>query len=210
MSIEETTAKLEQVSIDKETPKTVLTDSQEFEVKHPLNTNWTLWYTKPAVDKHESWSDLLRPVTTFNTVEEFWAIFQNIPVPHELPLKSDYHVFRNDIRPEWEDDANAKGGKWSFQIKAKGQEIDELWLRTLLAVIGETIDEEDSQINGVVLSIRKGGNKFALWTKSEDKEPLTKIGMKFKQVLKIEEDGLLEFYPHSTANDRHAQPSITL
>ena len=95
-------------------------------------------------------------------------------------------------------------------MKGRGSDIDELWLRTLLAVIGETIDEDDSQINGVVLSIRKGGNKFALWTKSEDKEPLTKIGAKFKTVLKLTEDGLLEFYPHSAANDRHAQPSITL
>ena len=125
-------------------------------------------------------------------------------------MKSDYHVFRNDVRPEWEDEANAKGGKWSFQLRGKGADIDELWLRTLLAVIGETIDEDDSQINGVVLSIRKGGNKFALWTKSEDKEPLLRIGGKFKQVLKLTDDGHLEFFPHSSANGRHPQPSITL
>ena len=183
MSVEEVSKKFEEnVSVDDTTatPKTVLSDSAHFDVKHPLNTKWTLWYTKPAVDKSESWSDLLRPVTSFQTVEEFWAIIQNIPEPHELPLKSDYHVFRNDVRPEWEDEANAKGGKWSFQLRGKGADIDELWLRTLLAVIGETIDEDDSQINGVVLSIRKGGNKFALWTKSEDKEPLLRIGGKFK------------------------------
>ncbi|CCD26156.2 translation initiation factor eIF4E NDAI_0G03790 [Naumovozyma dairenensis CBS 421] len=210
MSVEEVSQKLETVSVSDDTPKTVLTDSNNFEVKHPLNSKWTLWYTKPAVDKSESWSDLLRPVTSFETVEEFWAIIQNIPEPHELPLKSDYHVFRGDIRPEWEDTANSKGGKWSFQIRSKGSEIDELWLRTLLAVIGETIDEEESEINGVVLSIRKGGNKFALWTKSENEQALRNIGAKFKQVLKLTEDGHLEFYPHSSANNRNAQPTITL
>nr|1RF8_A Chain A, Eukaryotic translation initiation factor 4E [Saccharomyces cerevisiae] len=213
MSVEEVSKKFEEnVSVDDTTatPKTVLSDSAHFDVKHPLNTKWTLWYTKPAVDKSESWSDLLRPVTSFQTVEEFWAIIQNIPEPHELPLKSDYHVFRNDVRPEWEDEANAKGGKWSFQLCGKGADIDELWLCTLLAVIGETIDEDDSQINGVVLSIRKGGNKFALWTKCEDKEPLLRIGGKFKQVLKLTDDGHLEFFPHCSANGRHPQPSITL
>lgn len=209
MSVDEVTKKFEEtVSVDG--PKTVLSDAKDFEVKHPLNTKWTLWYTKPAVDKSESWSDLLRPVTSFQSVEEFWAIVQNIPEPHELPLKSDYHVFRNDIRPEWEDSANAKGGKWSFQVRGRGAEIDELWLRTLLAVIGETIDEEDSQINGVVLNVRKGGNRFALWTKSCDKEPLSNIGARFKQVLKLADEDTLEFFPHSTANDRHSQPTITL
>ncbi|QLL33130.1 hypothetical protein HG536_0E00400 [Torulaspora globosa] len=211
MSVEEVSQKFEEsvaVSEEKE-PKTVLSDSQ-FDVKHPLNTKWTLWYTKPAVEQSESWSDLLRPVTSFETVEEFWAIVQNIPEPHELPLKSDYHAFRNDIRPEWEDEANAKGGKWSYQVKAKRADIDELWLRTLLAVIGETIDEDESEINGVVLNVRKGGYKFALWTKSENKEALCNIGARFKQVLKLGDDDHIEFFPHSAANAKHHQPSITL
>ena len=210
MSVEEVTQKLESVSVDNEAPKTVLSDGSKFEVKHPLNTKWTLWYTKPAVDKSESWSDLLRPVTFFQTVEEFWAIVQNIPEPHELPLKSDYHVFRDDIRPEWEDSANSKGGKWSYHIRSKSSDIDELWLRALLAVIGETIDEDDSQINGVVLSVRRGTSKFALWTKSEDKtDALTNIGARFKQVLKLGEEDKIEFLPHSSTG-KYAQPTITL
>ncbi|CAR26863.1 hypothetical protein ZYGR_0I01350 [Zygosaccharomyces rouxii] len=211
MSVEEVSQKVQEVQInDGATKTTVLSDQSNFEVKHPLNTKWTLWYTKPAIDKSESWSDLLRPVTSFQTVEEFWAIVQNIPEPHGLPLKSDYHVFRNDIRPEWEDEANAKGGKWSYQVRIKSADINELWLRTLLAVIGETIDEDDSQINGVVLNVRKGGYKFALWTKSEDKEPLCNIGARFKQVLKIGDDEKIEFFPHSDANGKHHQPTITL
>lgn len=208
--MEEVTQKFEEtVSVDDEGPKTVLSGTN-FDVKHPLNTKWTLWYTKPAVDPSESWSDLLRPVTSFQSVEEFWAIMQNIPEPHDLPMKSDYHAFRNDIRPEWEDEANAKGGKWSYQVRFKKNDIDELWLRTLLAVIGETIDEEDAQINGVVLNVRKSGYKFALWTKSEDKEPLVNIGARFKQVLKLTDADHIEFFPHSAANEKHHSPSITL
>ncbi|EDO15311.1 hypothetical protein Kpol_1038p18 [Vanderwaltozyma polyspora DSM 70294] len=210
MSVEEVTQKLESVAVDDNSPKTVLSDSSNFEVKHPLNSKWTLWYTKPAVDKSETWSDLLRPVTSFETVEEFWAIIQNIPEPHELPMKSDYHVFRDNIRPEWEDPANSKGGKWSFHIRSKSSDIDELWLRALLAVIGETIDEDDSQINGVVLSIRKGTSKFALWTKADDNtEALTNVGTKFKQVLKLGDEDKIEFVPHSSTG-KYVQATITL
>ena len=79
MSVEEVSKKFEEnVSVDDTTatPKTVLSDSAHFDVKHPLNTKWTLWYTKPAVDKSESWSDLLRPVTSFQTVEDFGLSFK--------------------------------------------------------------------------------------------------------------------------------------
>lgn len=190
--------------------KTILSDSKNFELKHPLHTKWTLWYTKPSVDKSESWSDLLRPVTSFETVEEFWAIQNAIPKPHELPFRSDYHLFRNDIRPEWEDPSNSKGGKWNFQFRNKNTNIDELWLRSLLAVIGESIDEEYSEINGVVVNIRKNGYKIGLWTKSADQEPLSKIGARFKAVLQLSDEEKLEFFAHATANEKHPHPSIVL
>ncbi|CEP64756.1 translation initiation factor eIF4E LALA0_S13e02300g [Lachancea lanzarotensis] len=209
MSVEEVTQQTQDLNIEK--PSTVLSSEKEFQLKHPLNSKWTLWYTKPAVDKSESWSDLLRPVTSFETVEEFWAIHNAIPKPRYLPFKSDYHLFRNDIRPEWEDPANSLGGKWTHQFWGKTPDIDDLWMRALLAVIGETIDEDDSQINGVVINIRKSAYKIAIWTKSADqKEALTKIGSKFKTVLKLGDDTQLEFLPHSTASEKHPQPSLVL
>lgn len=209
MSVEEVTQKTENLNI-KDGQSTILSEKKEFELKHPLNTKWTLWYTKPAVDKSESWSDLLRPVTSFETVEEFWAIHNAIPKPQELPFKSDYHLFRNDVRPEWEDPANAKGGKWTFQFKGKTPEIDDLWMRSLLAVIGETIDEEDSEINGVVINVRRNGYKIGLWTKSDAEEPLQRIGSRFKTVLKLGDEAQLEFLPHSTATEKNPKPTIVL
>ena len=210
MSVEEVTQKTQDLKVEDSKPATVLSDSKDFELKHPLNSKWTLWYTKPAVDKSESWSDLLRPVTSLETVEEFWAIQNGIPKPYDLPIKSDYHLFRNDIRPEWEDEANAEGGKWSYQFKNKRHNIDELWLRTLLAVIGETIDEEDSEINGCVLNVRKAVFKIAIWTRTTNMKSLTNIGTKFKQVLQLGEDEKLEFYNHRTSNSGHAPPTAVL
>lgn len=211
MSVEEVTQNAQSLSVGEgEDCKTVLSDSTKFGLKHQLNSKWKLWYTKPAVSENESWSDLLRPVISFTTVEEFWAIQNAIPKPRELPLKSDYHLFRNDIRPEWEDNANSKGGKWSFQFRGRIPQIDDLWLRALLAVIGESIDEDDSEINGVVVNIRRSGYKIALWTKSTRQGPLSRVGAKFKAVLQLEESEKLEFFTHSSANDKNARPTIVL
>ena len=57
-------------------------------------------------------------------------IFNNIAKTSEIPLKSDYALFKKGVRPEWEDAANKEGGKWSYQFK-RNAGIDELWLYTV-------------------------------------------------------------------------------
>jgi translation initiation factor 4E len=122
-------------------PLTVFHDPKNFTVKHPLMNTWTLWFTKTpsATGPKEHWADLLKEVITFDSVEEFWGycfhiqlmrIFNNIAKTSEIPLKSDYALFKKGVRPEWEDAANKEGGKWSYQFK-RNAGIDELWLYTV-------------------------------------------------------------------------------
>ncbi len=68
----------------------------------------------------------------------------NIASTSELALKSDYHLFKKGVRPEWEDPQNKHGGKWAYQFKDKRQvPIDDLWLHVQLSAIGETLEEDD-------------------------------------------------------------------
>ena len=46
---------------------------------------WTLWFFKN--EKGKQWKDNCRPVTTFSTVEDFWAIYNHIQVFLEHVLK---------------------------------------------------------------------------------------------------------------------------
>jgi Eukaryotic initiation factor 4E len=54
---------------------TVFHDPENFNVKHPLQNQWTLWYTKPSTGKIDNWNDLLKEVVTFDSVEEFWGVY---------------------------------------------------------------------------------------------------------------------------------------
>ncbi|QPG75349.1 hypothetical protein FOA43_002702 [Brettanomyces nanus] len=190
---------------------TVLENKEEFTVKHPLNSKWTLWYTKPAVDNSESWADLLKPIVSFNTVEEFWGVYHAVPKAADLPMKSDYHLFRDDIKPEWEDKTNAEGGKWSCQIRSKKADIHDLWTRSLLSVIGETIEpDEQNEVNGVVLNVRKNGFRIGLWTKTCNRAALKPIGERFKKVLKLSDNETIEFMSHKESGDRNAAPLIIM
>jgi translation initiation factor 4E len=98
-----------------------------------------------------------------------------------MPLGSDYHLFKQGIEPKWEDAANAKGGKWVISFK-KGQReaLSDHWLHTVclasfylttqvLAVIGSYFDDSE-EITGCVVSVRKNGDRIALWTRDASSE----------------------------------------
>ncbi|KAJ5041675.1 uncharacterized protein L3040_005248 [Drepanopeziza brunnea f. sp. 'multigermtubi'] len=200
---------------------TVFHDKDNFNVKHPLMNKWTLWFTKPPSGKGDNWNDLLKEVITFNSVEEFWGVYNNIAPVSELALKSDYHLFKEHVRPEWEDPQNKHGGKWSYQFKDKRQvPIDDLWLHVMLSAIGETLEESgDGEVMGVVVNVRKGFYRIGVWTRTigksipgggdgdvaggkgrsleKGREVLMSIGRKFKEVLKVPGGEPVEFSGHT-------------
>ncbi|KAF2102374.1 eukaryotic translation initiation factor 4E [Rhizodiscina lignyota] len=197
-------------------PVTVFHDPDNFNVKHPLMNSWTLWFTKPPSGKGDNWNELLKEVISFDSVEEFWGIYNNITPASELAMKSDYHLFKTGVRPEWEDSQNKHGGKWAFQFKDKKTiNIDALWLHVMLAAIGETLeDENDSEVMGVVVNVRKGFYRIGLWTrttgspergknanagKAGNAETLLKIGKRFKEALSVGDGDVVEFSGHADA-----------
>ncbi|KAK6350997.1 eukaryotic translation initiation factor 4E [Orbilia javanica] len=208
---------------------TVFHSPENFTVKHPLMNKWTLWFTKPpsgGVKSDNQWADSLKEVVSFDSVEEFWGIYNNITKTSELALKSDYHLFKAGIRPEWEDPSNKNGGKWAYQFKDKKTvPIDELWLHTMLAAIGETLEKEnDREVMGVVVNVRKGLYRIGLWTRSmgtategrtgkEVRESLLEIGRRFKEVLRLGEREQVEFSGHSEsahAGSSRAKPKFVV
>ncbi len=61
-------------------------------LKHPLSYSWTLWYF--ANDGRQEWEDNLKQVSTFRTVEDFWALYHHIASVSELRSGCDYSLFR--------------------------------------------------------------------------------------------------------------------
>ncbi|CDZ97368.1 Translation initiation factor 4F, cap-binding subunit (eIF-4E) and related cap-binding proteins [Phaffia rhodozyma] len=217
--------------------KTVFDSPTKFNVKHPLYSPWTLWFEsqqsknlpKPAPAPGSApstpapagggWMDNVRPVVSFNSVEEFWGLYNNIVPPSLLPQKANYYLFKESIIPAWEDEANKHGGKWSFQMpKDKTRAgVDQMWMYTMLAAIGETFEtpmpeQENADplpstsdlITGVIFSTRNSFYRISIWTRfapGPDADPATDeilkrivaIGKHFKtSVLGFnEEDSLL-------------------
>ncbi|ORX73708.1 eukaryotic translation initiation factor 4E [Linderina pennispora] len=177
--------------------KTVLTDAENFDTVHPLNSEWTLWFDNPSRRTNtSSWTQNLKEIVTLGTVEDFWGVHSNVTKAVDLPNGSNYHLFRKGIKPMWEDAANANGGRWGIQLqRSVGGKANDLWLNTLLACIGETFDAS-TDVCGAVFSNRKQCFRIAIWTRNAaDKEACEAIGRHLKTVLNGEHQ--LEYMPHT-------------
>ncbi|RHZ79801.1 hypothetical protein Glove_140g224 [Diversispora epigaea] len=180
--------------------RTVFSDPVNFNVKHPLFNSWTLWFDNPGKKASTaSWSQNLKELITFDSVEEFWGVYNNIVKASDLFSGSNYHLFKHGIKPMWEDTANEQGGKWVIQFPRNktGEEINNYWLYTMLACIGESFDYPD-EICGTVVSVRKIFYRISLWTRtSTNKEICETLGRQLKQTLGVSSNQQLEFQPHS-------------
>lgn len=157
--------------------------------KHPLENQWTFWFDNPnGKSKSAAWGSTLRSVYTFSTVEQFWCSYDNLFQISKLPVGADFHCFKAGIEPKWEDPKCAHGGKWSANCNRGSKAgLDNLWLETLLAMIGEQFDEGD-EICGVVASVRARQEKIALWTKTATNEAAQmSIGKQWKEFLDYNE-----------------------
>ena len=74
---------------------------------------------KPAEEKQEApattphpYENSIKSISTVKTVEQFWSTYNYLKRPNDLSSTTDYHFFRDGIKPTWEDPKNAKGGKW--------------------------------------------------------------------------------------------------
>uniref|UniRef100_A0A915EHH4 EIF-4F 25 kDa subunit n=1 Tax=Ditylenchus dipsaci TaxID=166011 RepID=A0A915EHH4_9BILA len=129
---------------------------------HPLKNRWTLWFLNNK--KELDWVKRLKNVCELKTVEEFWALYDNIRPPSAL-VGCDYNLFKDDIQPMWEVPQNKSGGRLIVVVeKSRADLLDCWWLELLIALIGEQFGEDSDQICGAVCNIRQKGSKISLWT----------------------------------------------
>ncbi|KAF7974985.1 hypothetical protein HWV62_10737 [Athelia sp. TMB] len=186
--------------------------------EHPLQFPWTIYHdcknkvpftpapvtatseTAPfsAVDTGE-YEAGLTVIGEFETVETFCRYFNWLKLPSKLERNSNYHLFKSGIKPMWEDEANANGGKWVLTMKNNPGLLDRCWSWLAMALVGEELEDGDD-ICGAVVSLRSKVDRIQVWTRNKDDiERLNGIGKKLVKLLDISEaDGIgLEFQYNS-------------
>ncbi|XP_075398843.1 eukaryotic translation initiation factor 4E type 1B [Tenrec ecaudatus] len=165
---------------------------------HSLENRWALWFFKN--DASQAWQDNLHLLIKFDTVEDFWAVYSHIQLASKLSSGCDYALFKDGIRPMWEDSRNKRGGRWLVSL-AKHQrqsKLDRLWLETLLCLIGESFEEHSQEVCGAVANIRTKGDKISVWTReAENQASVLHIGHVYKQHLGLSTKAIIGYQAHA-------------
>ncbi|KJE04207.1 translation initiation factor 4E [Cryptococcus gattii NT-10] len=215
--------KKEGKSFVESTDKAMSVASAESEKKeHPLQHSWTLYYDSKTYKPDPSliaprqgdkiladYEMTLLTVGKFDTVEGFARHFNNVRLPSQLTPSSNYHLFKDGIRPMWEDPANADGGKWVILFRSSPGTLDIAWANLTMALVGEILDPEN-QVCGIVGSARPKVDRLQLWTRSKDDvESLNQLGKRIVEIMALEgrdADSMSMEYQYNT-NDSRPPPN---
>ncbi|KAK7090256.1 eukaryotic translation initiation factor 4E type 2-like isoform X2 [Littorina saxatilis] len=162
--------------------------------EHPLQFNYSIWFSRRS-PKNTTYDQSLKFVASFASVEQFWSAYSHMTHPGDMMGHSDYHLFKEGIRPMWEDDANKMGGKWIIRLK-KGL-ASRCWENLILAMLGEQfmVGEE---ICGAVVSVRFQDDILALWNRTaSDQATTTRIRDTLKRVLHLPANTVMEYKTHT-------------
>jgi len=142
-------------------------------------------------------------VSEFYTVEDFWSIYNHIKSASELRVGCSYFVFKDGIKPMWEDPINRPGGRWLMSFDKRLRHIlDQHWLEVLLCLIGEAFDDDGDDICGVVVDVRGKVDKISIWTRnSRNTDTILNIGRVIKSRLTLP-NGQMSYESHEATSNK--------
>ena len=182
--------------------------------KHNLNTTW-------AVFEHKDWSKYTK-IATFNTVEDFWGVWDIVPAPSAFFFNGKaknkisgrdvegFSIFREGIKPEWEDPMNASGGELFIRTSEIDlAAVDKYWENLALTIIGENspvVDKicgirvvDKSKKNSRTNQYIKHAYRLDVWYKQHDEQSRKDVEALFLECLTdLSSKVNIEWKPHST------------
>eukprot|EP01060_Flectonema_neradi_P003480 TRINITY_DN12243_c0_g1_i2.p1 TRINITY_DN12243_c0_g1~~TRINITY_DN12243_c0_g1_i2.p1 ORF type:complete len:892 (+),score=155.34 TRINITY_DN12243_c0_g1_i2:225-2900(+) len=156
-------------SVSTRTPLSKVWGSSEY-----LDKVWSFWISTWQAEHQE-----LRDLGSFNQIRSFWDWFEALGLPKEKGTS--HYLFRNKIRPRWEDEPNKQGGHFTALIH-DDMNTANLWLDLTLAVVAGQFKGSDL-INGVGICNKGASCTLQIWLASRDKALEDMVSYQLKQKL---------------------------
>ena len=170
--------------------------------KTKLGQKFSFWYRvsndillatlpKQNIAKSE-YENQVKKIAEFDTIEDFWAIFQHLRKPDSCRPGIEFQMFKEPIKPMWEDENNKHGGRISIKLRKDYTTI--IWEEMIFALIGKDILPEEiyKQINGIVVNSRHDYNTLQIWFKTYENDMNTKVEKCIRELLQIPNEVRLE------------------
>ena len=180
--------------------------------KTKLENRFSFWYRidtiiqyqlqKQALNKNE-YENQVKKIAEFGTVEDFWGIFQHLRKPDSCKAGIEYFMFKEPIKPMWEDENNKNGGRISIKLRKEFTTI--IWEEMIFALIGGILPKEmKDEINGIVVTSRKEYNTLQIWFKNYETNLITDLEQCIRDILVIPPEVNLEikqFYKNNNKKE---------
>jgi len=164
------------------------------ETKHFLKQSFSFWVRRGQIDIVD-YEKSIKLICSFNTIEDFWILYDHTLRPSEVSYPCDYHLFKKGIKPMWEDKENANGGSFSIRIPHSNK-VSRYWEDLLLAFIGGQF-ENDNEICGLVFSTRYQKDLISVWCKTTDSKEVKKLQETIKKILGLASHFSIDFKYHN-------------
>jgi len=167
--------------------------------KEPVTAKAEGEETQGASGAVNPYENSIKIIATIHSVEQFWRVYDYLMRPNDLPTTTDYHFFREGIKPTWEDASNAKGGKWIVRLK-KGL-ASRYWEEVILALIGgQFTGIPDGEVCGAVISIRFSEDIVSIWNRTAiDRDVTDRLRDAIKRILQLPSHVHMEYKPHQAS-----------
>uniref|UniRef100_A0AC34Q0I9 EIF-4F 25 kDa subunit n=1 Tax=Panagrolaimus sp. JU765 TaxID=591449 RepID=A0AC34Q0I9_9BILA len=170
---------------------------------HYLNNKWSFWYLRGQRKSYDDWEKNLFKIATFETIEDYYGLFEAALPPSCLVPGADYYLFRDGIKPMWEDPANRNGGRWVLISRGKDAKfVDTLFTKMCDSLIGGRFNNFENEICGIALNVRGKHDKVAVWIRDTNiPAKVESIGLAIKHLVGYQSK--ISFELHCQAKNRN-------
>ena len=185
-------------------PKTKL--ENKFSFLYRIDDSMQQHQTQKQVLAKEKYESQVKKIADFDTIEEFWGIFQHLRKPDSCKPGIEYFMFKEPIKPLWEDEHNKNGGRFSIKLKRGYTTI--IWEEMIFTLIGGILPKEiKEEINGIVVTSKKEFNTLQIWFRNFDEKIVQDLEQCIRELLVIPDEVRLDpkkFNVSSNSNNNNS------
>ena len=167
-----------------------------------LENKFVFWYhIINNTPSDQDYKAQIKKLAQFDTLENFWAIFQYLKKPDDIKQPIEFQLFKEGIAPMWEDDQNKNGGRIALKLRKEYSNL--VWEELVFAFIGGYFAKEiKDEINGLVINCKKDFNTLQIWTKSFSDDVTSGIEKNIREILSIPKEVVLDIKPFSMQQNK--------
>lgn len=160
-----------------------------------LQHTYCLWFSRKGTQRAAAdYSKSLHVVGRCASVQQWWSLYSHLIRPTALKPYRELSLFKQGIKPMWEDPANSKGGQWVIRLRKN--KIERAWENVCMAMLGEQFLVGD-EICGIVLQTKYPEDSLSVWNRTAtDMTSTTRIRDTLRRILNIPLTTAMEYKIH--------------